>query len=131
MESVGVFDFDKGNIGEHLIGPCERDAPFRGADIGIGGISLGALQFVVMERMKGKEIFFGGMVQDEEAFLSFIEADAAQMSGFFLGHIFAEKNPLGECIGEALDHRVNCNLKRERGKGNQDVDGCCGAAGNH
>jgi hypothetical protein len=57
MESVGVFDFNEGNIGELLIGPCKGDAPFGNPGIGIDGISPGAVQFVVMERMKGQKIF--------------------------------------------------------------------------
>jgi hypothetical protein len=57
MGSVGVFDFDEGNIGERLVGPCEGDAPFGIPGIGIDGISPGAVQFVVMERMKGQKVF--------------------------------------------------------------------------
>jgi hypothetical protein len=55
---VGVFDFDEGNIGERLVGPCEGDAPFGIPGISIDGISPGAVQFVVMERMKGQKVFF-------------------------------------------------------------------------
>jgi hypothetical protein len=53
MGSVGVFDFDEGNIGELLVGPSKSDAPFRSASIGVDGVSLGAVEFVVMKRVKG------------------------------------------------------------------------------
>jgi hypothetical protein len=32
------------------------------------------------------------MVEDEEAFLGFIEADVAQLPGFFLGQVVAAEN---------------------------------------
>ena len=78
MEPVGVFDSNKGNIGELLIGPCEGDAPFRGAAIGVDGIFLRAVQSVVTERMKGQQVFFRGMMKDHESFLGFVETDVAQ-----------------------------------------------------
>jgi hypothetical protein len=105
MESVGVFDFNEGNIGEFLIGPCEGDAPFGSPGIGIDGISPGAVQFVVMERLKGQKIFFGRMVEDEEAFLGFVDADVAQFSGFFLSQVVAAENLFRDGIGEAFDHQ--------------------------
>lgn len=71
MGSVGVFNFNEGNISEFLIGPGKGDAPFGSPGVGINGISLGAVQFVVMKRMKGQKIFLGGMVEDEQAFLGF------------------------------------------------------------
>jgi hypothetical protein len=94
MGSVGVINFDEGNIGECLIGPCEGEAPF--------GIPPGAAEFVVMERTHGQEIFFGGMVEDEQAFLGFIDADAPQLPRFFLGQIVAAENLFLEWIREAL-----------------------------
>jgi hypothetical protein len=106
MGSVGVFDFDEGNIGERLVGLCEGDAPFGIPGIGIDGISPGAVQFVVMERMKGQKVFFGGMVEYEQAFLGFIDADVAQLSGFFLGQVVAAENLFRNCVGEAFDHRT-------------------------
>jgi len=90
--SVSVFDFNEGNIGKFFIGPCEGDSPFGNPGIGIDGISPGAMQFVVVERMKGQKIFFGGMVEDEETFLGFIDADASQLFGFFLGQIITTKD---------------------------------------
>lgn len=106
MGSVGVFDFNEGNIGERLIGPCEGDAPFGIPGIGIDGISPGAVQFVVMERMKGQKFFFGGMVEDEQALLGLVDADVAQLSGFFLGQFVAAEDLFREWVGEAFDHRA-------------------------
>jgi hypothetical protein len=40
-----------------LIGPYKADAPFGSPGIGIDGISPGAVQFVVMEQMKGQKLF--------------------------------------------------------------------------
>jgi hypothetical protein len=105
MGTVGVFDCNEGNIGEFFIGPCEGDAPFGNTGVGIDGISAGAVQFVVMERMKGQQIFFGGMVKDEEPFLGFIDADITQLSGLFLGQVVAAEDLFREWIGEAFDHR--------------------------
>jgi hypothetical protein len=92
MGSVGVFNFDEGNIGERLIGPCEGDAPFGIPRIGIDGLPPGAVEFVIMEGMQRQEIFLGGMVEDEQAFLGFIDADVAQLPSFFLGQIVAAEN---------------------------------------
>lgn len=103
MGSVGVFDFNKGNIGELLIGPCEGDAPFGSPGIGIDGISPSAVPFVVVEGVKGQKIFFGGMVEDEEAFPGFIDADVAQLSAFFPGQVVASEELFRQCIGEAFD----------------------------
>jgi hypothetical protein len=58
-----------------------------------------------MERMKGQKVFFGGMVEDEQAFLRFVDADVAQLLGFFLGQVVAAENLFRECVGEAFDHR--------------------------
>jgi len=102
---VGVFYFNEGNVGEFLIGPCKGDAPFGNAGIGIDGISPASLQFVVMERMKAQKVFFGGMVEDEQAFLGFIDSYVAQLPSFFFGQIVAAENLFREWIGEAFDHR--------------------------
>lgn len=56
MESLGVFGFDEGNIGELLIGQCESNASFRGPGIDVDGISLGAVQFVVTKRIENPKI---------------------------------------------------------------------------
>jgi hypothetical protein len=58
-----------------------------------------------MERMKGQKVFFGGMVEDEQAFLRFVDADVAQLLRFFLGQVVAAENLFRECVGEAFDHR--------------------------
>ena len=58
-----------------------------------------------MERMQGQEISLSGMVEDEQAFLGFVDADVAQLPGFFLGQILAAENLFREWIGEAFDHR--------------------------
>lgn len=75
MSSVSVFDFNEGDIGEFLIGPCEGNAPFGDSGIGIDGIPPGAVQFMVMKGVKVQKIFFCGMMEDEEALLRFIDAD--------------------------------------------------------
>jgi hypothetical protein len=85
MESVGVFDFDEGNIGEFLVGPCESDAPFGSAGIGINGMAPGAVELVVVKRMEGKEISFGRVVKNEQAFLGFIKADVTHLFCLFSG----------------------------------------------
>jgi len=108
MGSVGVFDFDEGNISELLVGPCKSDAPFRGKSIGVDGVSPDAVQFVVMKRMKCKEILLGRMMKNHEAFLRFIEADVAQLFGFFPRQVIAAEKFFREWVGEAFNHR--CQL---------------------
>jgi hypothetical protein len=54
--------------------------------------------------MKGQKIFLGGMVEDQEAFLGFVDADIAQLSGFSFGQFIAAKDLFRESVGEAFDH---------------------------
>ena len=44
------------------------------------------------------------MVEDEQALLGFIDADVAQLPGFFLGQVVAAENLFRNCVGEAFDH---------------------------
>jgi hypothetical protein len=55
--------------------------------------------------MKGQKIFFGRMVEDGQAFLSFVDADVAQLSAIFLGQVLAAEDLFREWVGEAFDHR--------------------------
>jgi hypothetical protein len=63
------------------------------------------------------------MVEDDESFLRFINADVAQLSGFLLCQGLAEKNLLSDWVSEAFDHQGDCNQKRERSKNNEAPDG--------
>ncbi len=62
-------------------------------------------------------------MKDHEAFLRFIEADVAQLSGFFLRQFLAAEDLFREWIGEAFDHQCDCNPKREQDRRNRDFDG--------
>jgi hypothetical protein len=107
MGSVGVFDLNEGNIGEFVIGPGKSDAPFGVPGVGVDAIPASALELVVVERVKGEEILFDGMVEDDEAFLRLVEAEVAQKLQFLSGEGFAKKDLLNERARETLDHRLS------------------------
>ena len=54
--------------------------------------------------MKVQKIFFGGMVENEKAFLGFVDTEVAHLPGFLSGQVVAAEDLFRERIGEALDH---------------------------
>jgi len=63
-----------------------------------------AVEFMVMERMECDEIFLYRVVKNEKTLLSFIEANIAQLSGFFFCQRLAKKNFPSDGICKTLNH---------------------------
>lgn len=53
------------------------------------------------------------MMKDDEPFLRLAEANVAEQPGFFPRQIFAEKDFLGQSIGEAFDHLCEIVIQKE------------------
>ena len=53
------------------------------------------------------------MMKDDEPFLRLAEANVTQQPGFFPRQILAEKDFLGQSIGEAFDHRCEIVIQKE------------------